>query len=107
MAPLPSAGVARGDRVSLAVRPEHILVPRDARHVHDPRDVVLEARIVADTAHPLHHSLQMETTRADDAGKGLILDVDVPSHPYTLLNLSPHMCQTVVLPFEHMLVLNA
>ena len=104
-ATVPASGLHAGERVFVCIRPEHVIVPRAEHTAHDPRDTVLEARIVTDTAHPMFHSLTMRVDSPAAGGEPLLVEVDVPSHPYELLDLAPDARRRIVLPHDRLFVI--
>jgi ABC-type sulfate/molybdate transport systems ATPase subunit len=91
----------RGD-VYLCIRPEHILVLREGFEARSPLDVVLDARIIDETATATSHRLYMSIA-APDAGvaEPYVLEVDVPSHPYEVLGIASKREFRVALMSEH------
>jgi molybdate transport system ATP-binding protein len=105
-AAMPADGLRDAERVFVCIRPEHVIVPRGEHTAHDPRDVVLDATIVADSAHPMFHSLTMRVDRLDGIGEPLLVEVDVPSHPYELLDIGPDARRRIVLPHDRLFVID-
>jgi molybdate transport system ATP-binding protein len=96
-----AAGFRAGDAVCVCIRPEHVIIPRFPDAARQAADIVLDARVVEDTPHPIAHSLVMRV-EPQGGGPALSLDVDVPSHPYALLELGSQPCRQVVLPADQL-----
>jgi len=94
----------KGEPVFVCIRPEHAILPRAEHAGHDARDVVLDACIVDDTPHPMFHSLTMRVDAMSETGEPLLIEVDVPSHPYELLEIASDARRRIVLPREHLFV---
>src|SRR6185295_10955715 len=72
----------RGD-VFVCIRPEHIIIVREDRAPRDSGNVVIEAEIIEEVAMGNTHRLYMRAAPPDaDLGEPLLLEVDVPAHPY-------------------------
>jgi molybdate transport system ATP-binding protein len=99
-----AAGFAAGGDVFVCIRPEHVIVPREHASARDARDTVLEARVVEDEAHPMVHSLSVHA-RAGESSATFVLEADVPSHPYELLELRLGASRQVVLPYERLFLI--
>jgi molybdate transport system ATP-binding protein len=92
----------RGD-VHLCVRPEHILVLREGFEARDPLDVVLEAEIIEESATANNHRLYMRVDGADGSvAEPLIVEVDVPAHPYNVMGIETKRTWRIVLMSEHL-----
>jgi len=91
----------RGD-VYVCIRPEHILVLREGFGARSPLDVVLDAEIVDEAATATSHRLYM-AIRAPETGlaEPYVLEVDVPSHPYEVLNIPSKREWRLALMSEH------
>ncbi len=92
----------RGE-VCVCIRPEHILLLREGREARGDGDAVVEAEIIEDVALGNTHRLLMRVPAlADGVGEGLVLEVDVPAHPYELLGVGAKREWRVALTAEHM-----
>lgn len=92
----------RGD-VFVCIRPEHILLLREGRGAHGDGDAVVEAEVIEDVALGNTHRLLMRAPAlTGETGEPLVLEVDVPAHPYELLGVNAKKDWRVALTAEHM-----
>jgi molybdate transport system ATP-binding protein len=91
--------------VWLCIRPEHILVLREGRDAREPTDAVIETEIIEEVAMGNTHRIFMRAA-APDAGVGepYVFEVDVPAHPYEVLNIPSRRDWRIVLTSEHLSV---
>lgn len=90
------SGVAEGARVSLCVRPEHIvLVGGDVEP--GPKDTALDARIEDDFAGATSHTLSLRVLK-DGVATDCVLEAVVPVHTYETLAVASKPVVRVVLP---------
>ena len=101
-ASIEAGALHEGERVFLCIRPEHAILPRGDQGAHDERDVVLDACIIDDTPHPMFHSLTMRVDPTSETGESLTIEVDVPSHPYELLEIASVTRRRILLPRERL-----
>jgi len=90
----------RGD-VWLCIRPEHILVLREGRDARDPGDAVIETEIIEEVAMGNTHRIFMRST-SETIAEPYVFEVDVPAHPYEVLNIPAHRDWRIVLTSEHL-----
>jgi molybdate transport system ATP-binding protein len=99
------AECATGDAVYVCVRPEHVIVLREGRTAHHPADIVLDGEIVDDTPSASVHRLTMRAAAPDGAlADPFVFEVDVPAHPYDVLDISARSDWQIALVTERLFV---
>jgi len=94
--------IFRGD-VHVCIRPEHIIVLREGRDAREYNDTVVETEIIDEEATSNSHRLFMRTiTPPGSVAEPLVLEVDVPAHPYEVLGIASRREWSVVLSAEWM-----
>ncbi|HYM15344.1 MAG TPA: ABC transporter ATP-binding protein [Dehalococcoidia bacterium] len=84
---VPGATYLPGDAVFLCVRPEQIIVLREGRTPHHATDTVVDVEIIDDMPGASVHRLTMRVAATEDAAEPFVFDVDVPTHPYEVLDI--------------------
>jgi molybdate transport system ATP-binding protein len=104
---VPNAGTPVSGDVYVCIRPEHVLLLRDGHQPHDAGDAILNAEVVEDVSLGNTHRLFMRVPGAGDIGDSLMMEVDVPAHPYELLGVASRRDWQVVLTAEHISLVDA
>jgi molybdate transport system ATP-binding protein len=92
--------IFRGD-VYLSIRPEHIIVLKEGRAARDYTDTVVEAEIIDEEATSTSHRLFMRTVVAGaSTAEPFVFEVDVPAHPYEVLDIASRRDWSLVLSTE-------
>lgn len=91
------AAIMRGD-VYVCIRPEHIIVLREGRESTDYAATVVETEIFDEVATGTSHRLFMRTVaKGESIAEPLVLEVDVPAHPYEVLGIASRRDWRVVI----------
>jgi hypothetical protein len=74
--------------VDVCIRPEHVLLVRPSQPPHlAPRSNLLEGEIVRELGYGTHHTLYLRLDRPIRGGD-YDLEVDVPAHPYEVMDVA-------------------
>ena len=91
----------RGE-VYVCIRPEHIIIEREGRESRDGGNTVIEAEIIEEVAMGNTHRLFMRADPPDmEIGVPYVFEVDVPAHPYQVLNIPSRRNWRIALTTEH------
>ena len=97
----PAAALTRN--VFVCIRPEYVLLVRDGYERRNPGDALVEGTVVEDQPLGNTHRLLVSVKSEDsDVAEPLLLEVDVPAHPYQRLGVSTRPNWQLVLTTEHM-----
>ncbi len=88
----------RGD-VSICIRPEHILLVREGRESSHANDAVVAAEIIEDVPMGNTHRLYMRVEQPESR-EPLLLEVDVPAHPYDVIGVATKSHWNIALTSE-------
>jgi molybdate transport system ATP-binding protein len=84
----PPSGLAPNTSVDVCIRPEHVLLVRPSQPPHvAPRSNLLEGEIVRELAYGTHYTLYLRLDRPIRGGD-YDLEVDVPAHPYEVMEVA-------------------
>ena len=85
--------------VSICIRPENILLVREGREASYANDPVVAAEVIEDVPMGNTHRLYMRV-EPRDSGEPLLLEVDVPAHPYEVIGVATKRRWNIALTSE-------